>query len=89
MLRVTVNVTVAPTLGVALSTLWLNPRSASCGVIVAAALLLFGLRSNWSAALMLLVLVLAPGVATLAWSVSVAVPLSATAPTLQRPVPPA
>ncbi len=87
MVSVIVNVTVSPTLGVALSTDWLSPRSASWGVTVAAALLLLGLGSAWSAALMLAVLVLAFGLTTWAvrtsWGPGPEVP---TVPTVHRPV---
>ena len=42
----TVNVTVSPTLGVVSSTLFAIVRSATCGVSVALAVLLFVCRSN-------------------------------------------
>ena len=49
LVRVTVKVTVSPTLGVGLSTVLVSARSACCGVTVAEAVLLAVLGSNWSA----------------------------------------
>ena len=48
LVRVTVKVTVSPTLGVALLTVLVRARSACCGVSVALALLLPLVGSNWS-----------------------------------------
>ena len=86
LVRVTVKVIVSPTFGVGLLTVLVIARSACCGVSVALAVLLPGLGSNWSAAVMVAVLVCAAGPATVAVRVSVACAPLASAPTVQRPV---
>ena len=48
LVRVTVKVTLSPTLGVGLLTVLVTARSACSGVTVADAVLLPGLGSNWS-----------------------------------------
>src|SRR5262249_14752084 len=69
--RVTVNVTVSPTLGVGLVTALVTRRSERCGVSVALAVLLPVLGSNWSA-LAVAVLVWGAELSTRARSVKVA-----------------
>src|SRR5260370_39120664 len=83
---VTVKVTMSPTFGVGSLTALLRVRSACCGVSVALAVLLPVFGSNWSAWLMVAVLVWAFGLFTRAVRVSVGRPPLATAPTVQRPV---
>ena len=70
--RVTIQVIVSPTLGSGLLTrLGQRARSARCGVTTALAVLLAVLGSNWSAWLILAVLVDGFGLATVAWMTSV------------------
>jgi hypothetical protein len=78
-------VTVSPTLGVALLTVLVNARSACCGVTVALAVLLPVFGSNWSAWLMVAVLVWALGLATMALRIRVGAAEGATVPTVQTP----
>src|SRR5262249_10059507 len=68
--RVTVKVTVSPTLGVALLTALARARSACWGVSVALAMLLPGSGSNWSAALTAAAFVAGLELTTVAVSVS-------------------
>src|SRR5262249_33321516 len=76
----------SPTLGVGLLTCLPTTRSACCGVTVEPAWLLPGLGSNWSAWLIVAVLVCSLGLATTAWSWSVAVASLASMPTVHTPV---
>src|SRR6516165_7944546 len=71
LLRVTVKITVSPTLGVASFTVLVNARSACCGVTVTLAWLLVEFGSNWSEWLIVAVFVSAFGLATVAMMVSV------------------
>ena len=57
LVRVTVKVIVSPTLGVGLLTVLATARSACCGVSMALAVLLAVLGSNWSASVIVAVLV--------------------------------
>jgi hypothetical protein len=84
--RVTVKVTVWPTLGVGLFTVLVRARSACCGVTVELALLLPGSGSNWSAALIVAVFVSALGLTTFAWICKIGAAAAATVPTVHRPV---
>src|SRR6516165_9722121 len=77
---------VSPTLGVGSLTVLAMARSACCGVAVTPALLLPGLGSNWSAWVMVAVFVSGPGLATVAWMVSVSGVAAGTVPTSHRPV---
>ena len=61
LVSVTVKMIVSPTLGVGLLTVLVTARSACCGVSVALALLLPVFGSNWSASLIVAVLVCAVG----------------------------
>ena len=86
LLSVTVKVIVSPTLGVALLTVLVTARSACCGVSVALALLLAVSGSNWSAWLMVAVLVCGVGAVHrgAGSAASAATPWS-TVPTVQSP----
>src|SRR3954468_23141573 len=77
---------VSPTLGVGLLTDLARARSACWGVSVALAVLLPGFGSNWSAALMVAVLVRAPALSTRAWICRVCGVAVVTVPTTQVPV---
>ena len=66
LVRVTVKVIWSPTLGVASLTVLVTARSACWGVSVALAVLLPVFGSNWSASLMVAVLVCAAGLTTVA-----------------------
>jgi hypothetical protein len=85
LVRVTVKVTVSPTLGVGLFTIFVTARSAAPGVTVALAVLLAVFGSNWSAWLTVAVLVWAVGLATRAAKVKVGAAERATVPTVQTP----
>src|SRR6516164_4846409 len=78
---------VSPTLGAALLTLLARARSACCGAWVALAVLLAVLGSNWSAWLIVAVLVCGAGLTTIARITSVGGDVVATVPTAHRPVP--
>ena len=86
LVRVTVKVIVSPTLGVGLLTVLVNARSACCGVSVTLAVLLPGLGSNWSAWLIVAVLVCGSGLTTVAWISSVWGVPTLTVPTVHTPV---
>ena len=86
LVTVTVKVIWSPTLGVALLTVFDTARSACCGVSVALAVLLAVFGSNWSAWLMVAVLVNATGLTTLAPIVSTDWAPSASVPTVHTPV---
>src|SRR6516164_7054001 len=77
---------VSPTFGVGLLTDLVMARSACCGVSVTPALLLPGLGSNWSAAVIVAVLVCGPELTTRAWMVRVSGVAAGTMPTIHRPV---
>jgi hypothetical protein len=83
--RVTVKLIVSPTLGVALLTVLVKARSACCGVTVALAVLLPAFGSNWSAWLMVAVLVWAVGLFTTAVTIRVCAAERPTVPTVQTP----
>ena len=55
-------------------------------VMVASSLSLLGSSSNWSSAVIVAVLVIAPGSVTSAVIVSVAVPLTSRSPTVHTPL---
>ena len=84
--RETVKVIVSPTFGVGSLTVLLTRRSACWGVSVALAVLLPWSGSNWSAALIVAVLVWASGLATVAVMVRVWGAAVVTVPTAQMPV---
>ena len=86
LVRVTVKVIVSPTLGVGLLTVLVRARSACCGVTTALAVLLAVLGSNWSAWLIVAVLVDGFGLATVAWMTSVWAVERPRFPTVQVPV---
>jgi hypothetical protein len=86
LVRVTVKVTVSPTLGVALLTVLARARSACCGVAVALAVSLLVLGSNWSLWLIVAVFVWALGLCTRACSCRVCGVPTLTVPTVQAPV---
>ena len=86
LVSVTVKVIVSPTLGVASLTVLVSARSACWGVSVALAVLLPVFGSNWSASLMVAVLVCAAGLTTVAVMVSVCGAPGPTVPTVQTPV---
>src|SRR5207253_10997447 len=86
-LSVIVKVTVSPTFGVGLSTLFSTARSACCGVSVALLLLLPALGSNWSARLIAAVFICALGLTTVALNVSVRADSVSTVPTVHTPLP--
>jgi hypothetical protein len=76
----------SPTLGVALLTVSDTDRSACCGVSVALAVLLAVFGSNWSAWLMVPVLVCVAGLTTVAVMLSVCGAPELTVPTVHSPV---
>src|SRR5262245_8337325 len=76
----------SPTLGVGLLTDLPRARSACCGVSVALALLLPEAGSNWSAWLMVAVLVCGLGLTTVAVMVRVCGAVVVTVPTDQTPL---
>src|SRR6516162_1355226 len=84
--RVTVNDTVSPTLGVGLLTVLPRARSACCGVSVALPLLLEAFESAWSRRLRAAVLVSWLELTTRAWMVRVLGAVVVTVPTVQTPV---
>src|SRR5262245_37369916 len=77
---------VSPTLGVGALTLLANSRSACCGVTPMLAVLLVVTGSNWSACVMLAVLICWLGLTMMTFKTSVCGADAATVPTLQRPV---
>src|SRR6516162_6633445 len=81
-----VNVTVSPTLGVALLTDFDRDRSDCCGVSVALAVLLPVLGSNWSLWLTAAVFVFPSGLTTLARICRVCGTAAVTVPTVHTPV---
>src|SRR5690242_237718 len=76
----------SPTLGVVSLTLLATARSACCGVAVALAVLLAGFGSNWSAVLIMTVLVWAAGLSTRASIRKVCGVPGVTVPTAQVPL---
>ena len=86
LVSVTVKVIVSPTLGVASLTVLVDARSACCGVSVALAVLLPVFGSNWSAWVMVPVLVCEVALTTVAVISSVGAPPELTAPTSHSPV---
>ena len=86
LLTVTVKVTVLPTPGVALSTVFVIARSACCGVTAALAELFATFGSDWSACVIAAVLVCAAGDTTVAESARLAEPRLAIEPTVHTPV---
>src|SRR5437764_1334736 len=86
LVRVTVKVTVSPTLGVALLTVLLTATSARCGVSVALALLLPAIGSNWSLWLTVAVFVWPVELTTRAVMVSVWAADGSMTPTSHTPV---
>ena len=86
LVRVTVKVIWSPTLGVASLTVLVRARSACCGSTSAVSVLLPVLGSNWSASVMVAVLVPKPALATVAVIASVAGVAAVTVPTVQTPV---
>jgi hypothetical protein len=83
----TVKMIWSSTLGVASLTVLVTARSACWGVSVTLAVLLAVFGSNWSAALMVPVLVCAAGLSTVAVMLSVCATAELTAPTFQTPLP--
>jgi hypothetical protein len=86
LVTVTVKVTVSPTLGVALLTVLLTARSACCGVSVALAELFAVSGSNWSASVIVAVLVCATALTTRACTVKVCGSAVVIVPIVHAPV---
>src|SRR5262245_6443487 len=84
--RVTVKVTVSPTLGVGSSTVLLRDRSACWAVTVAEPVLLFRSGSDWSEWVMVAMFVCGVVLTTRAVIVKVWGVLVVTVPTVQTPV---